>query len=219
MMDTSEIRKAYIELISNLIGLPGYDTLVPVDESPDRYFIVSNVTRTSTAAGKAHSSDNTAYRRTENRVFINVDIVVVTELGVHSSLEVEDLVDSIVESVKRGLRPDGYLVKETLVQNTVPLHLTTESNQIQRMVVSFEHWVQKRNSYPGLIIDNNPAGADWPTLYAPENMNRDWDMLIDSNDPGQSGCIYAPLDKCTMVGAVIDDNPAEEEHNLVYRSW
>lgn len=218
MTDSAEIRKAYIDLVSNLIGIPGFDTEVPVDENPSQYFIITNPTVNPTLAGKALSSDNTGYRYTENRVFINLDLIVESDLGTHSSVSVEHLVEHIEDSVKRGLRPNGYLVKETRLVNVVPMHVTTETQHIQRVVLAFEHWVQKRNNYPGLIIDNNPAGWDWSVLYAPENMNRDWDMLFDCNDPGQSGCIYAPIDKCTIISILADSNPAEDSQHVIFKT-
>ena len=220
MTDTAEIRKSYINLISNLIGLPGYDTLVPIDEEPDAYFVVTNVSRVQTARGKTKGTSGmrTGFRMTENRVFLNVDICVTTELGVHSSISVEQFIDPIIDVISEGLNPDGFYIKETKVGSVIPLNLITGTRNIQRMVVPFEHWVSKRNNYPPVIIDNNPAGAEHPTIYAPENLNREWDMLLDSNEPRQSGLIFAPLDPCTLVGGLIDNNPAPAAHHIIYSS-
>jgi len=145
-MDTSELRKSYIELISNAISAPGYDTSIPLDVTPlpTTYFIVSNVSRINTTLAKSFSSDVTAFRNAENKVFLNVDMIVVNDLGYHSSLLVESYIETIIEKITKELNPTGYYVKETKVVNIVPLHMVTESQNIQRMVVSFEHWISKR---------------------------------------------------------------------------
>ena len=215
-MNTSEIRKKYIQLLSGLLGIPGYDTMVPIGESPTAYFVVSNVARTTTAPGKGQMPDNSGFRRTEDRVFVNVDFNVWTEWGVHSSLEVEQFIDLAVHAITRGLQPDGYHVKETKVTNLVPLHTQTTTHRIQRMVLSFEHWVHEKRETSAKIIDNNPANAEHNTIFVPENMNRDWDFLFDANDPGQSGTIYAPVSPCFEFGNIIDDNPAEDEQHIIY---
>jgi len=145
-MDTSELRKSYIELLTSYLGIQGFDTSIPLDHSPlpTTYFLVSNVTRTINQYAKGFSSDVTAFRNTEYRVFLNVDISVVTDLGFHSSYSVEQMIETVIEKITKELNPVGYYVKETKVVNVVPLNLITETHNINRMVVAFEHWISKR---------------------------------------------------------------------------
>lgn len=219
-MGTSDIRRAYIDLLSNLLQIPGFDTLVPIDKDPRTFFIISNVDQMETLPAKGLKSDNTAYRETERSVLLNLDITVETDFGVHSSVEAEQLMSTALYSIKRGLRPEGFYVKQTRVLNIAPLHLTTKTRQIQRFVATIEHWVSEKNTWPGKIINNNPSGADWPTIYAPENLNRDWDVLINCNPAEEAwGCIYSPYDRCSMFGFTLDGNPAESEQQIAYGQW
>jgi len=145
-MDTSELRKSYLEILTPLLGIVGFDTSIPIDYDPlpTEYFLVSDVTRTPTQYGKGNSSTVTAFRQSENRIFMNVDICVINELGFHSSLSVENIIEVVIDAISTSLNPDGYYVKETKVVNTVPLHIVTDTQNIQRKVVSFEHWISKR---------------------------------------------------------------------------
>ncbi|MDR2274352.1 MAG: hypothetical protein LBF27_25820 [Sphingobacterium sp.] len=145
-MDTSELRRSYLEILTPILGIPGFDTSIPIDISPlpNAYFLVSDVTRTPTQYGKGTLANVTAFRESENRVFMNVDICVINGLGFHSSLSVENLIDISIERVTTLLNPNGYYVKETKVVNVVPLHLVTDTQNIQRKVVAFEHWISKK---------------------------------------------------------------------------
>lgn len=146
-METSEIRKSYLEILEPTLGVQGFDTLIPLDlvPLPNSYFIVSNVSRASTTLAKGSSSKITSYRNSESRVFLNVDVSVLNELGFHSSLSVETMVSRVIEMITNGINPNGYYIKETKVVNVVPLHQVTDTHNINRIVVSFEHWVSKRS--------------------------------------------------------------------------
>ncbi|MEI2271827.1 hypothetical protein OHD16_06700 [Sphingobacterium sp. ML3W] len=145
-MDTSELRKEYLRIVTGSTGLPGFDTSVPLDVSPlpNEYYLVSNVSRTQTTLAKAPESYVTGYRKNENRVFLNVDVNVRLKKGFNSSFSVEKYVDAIIENLSSSLNPQGYYVKETKLVNMVPMNVVTDTNSIQRMVISFEHWVSKK---------------------------------------------------------------------------
>lgn len=141
-----ELRKAHIDLILSTLGITGYDQSIPIDvvPLPNRYALVTSVNNQNTLGAKPYSDDNMAYRHTEIQSFINVDIVDVNDFGFASNAWVDWASEVYENAVRRQLVVDGYSVKETAKTNEVPLPVTTDTLSIQRIVMTFEHWLAKK---------------------------------------------------------------------------
>lgn len=131
------IRKAYVDALSSATGLNVWNKGIPKDVEvlPDTYIILRSQTKQRTSVSK---------QLWEWQSQITIDIVSVNELGYNSTVVVDNIEQTVMNTIESGLTfGGGFNNKSTRFIDSVPLDIDTPTNTINRKVVIYEHWLNK----------------------------------------------------------------------------
>jgi hypothetical protein len=141
------IRKAYIDGLSLLTGLPAYHKRLPVDiyPLPSMYILITTQTKNESGTkGKQLSTSLSAFRLTEWMCSITIEIIRVNERSFGSYASVEDVEEQIIDWVRTQLQVPEFYVKETELVDSISLDIDTDTVSMDRKVLTFQHWVNER---------------------------------------------------------------------------
>ncbi|NGM63505.1 hypothetical protein G5B30_16470 [Sphingobacterium sp. SGG-5] len=131
------IRDAWISAFKTATGLRVWGKLVPKDVNPipNRYILISSQSKNRFAVAKD------CY---EWLCTINVEIINITPQGFVKTVTVDDIEETILNTVEIGITVPGFTVKLVrLAGPPVDMDIDTETEMIERRIISYELWFNK----------------------------------------------------------------------------
>ena len=131
------IRKAWISALKTATGIDVWGKLVPKDVNPTplKYILISSQSKNRFAVAKD------CY---EWICTINVDVINITPQGFVSTVTVDDIEETILNTVESGISVSGFTVKVVrLAGPPVDMDIDTETEMIERRILSYELWLNK----------------------------------------------------------------------------
>jgi len=128
------IRAAYITALQNATGLKVWDRFVPKNiTAPQSYIILDGQTKNETANAKGEFFEWLST--------IDVNIYYVGLVGYSYSVQVDDIENVVINTIRYGIPIAGFSNKNTQIIDSLSLNSETSTQSIERRVIKFEHWV------------------------------------------------------------------------------
>lgn len=128
------IRAAYIAALQTATGLKVWDRFVPKDiTAPQSYILLDGQTKNETANAKGEFFEWLST--------IDVNIYYVGLVGYSYSVQVDDIENTVINTVRYGIPITGFSNKNTQIIDSLSLNSQTSTQNIERRVIKFEHWV------------------------------------------------------------------------------
>ena len=126
------LRTAYLSALAG-IGVPGWAKKVPKNaEIPSNYYLITSQTLNRTEVGKDCF---------EWLCSIVVDVIYRGTPGYASPVQTEAIEAEVISAIENGITVAGFSVKSTDFVDSVNLDEETETQSIERRVITYQHWL------------------------------------------------------------------------------
>lgn len=146
MLNPNEpLRAAYVEAIQTATGLQVWAKKVPKDVViPDQYIIINSQSKTLTEEYKNLSAPPLVANKFEWLCTITLDLYNINLAG-FGDPAINDAIEALVISaVQDGIEVDGFEVKSYSFIDSIDLDIETDTQSIERRVVTYQHWLCQR---------------------------------------------------------------------------
>lgn len=131
------IRTALVDGLRVAVSGNTWAGILPKDRGVlENYILITSQTKNSTERSKCGF---------EWLCTVNFDIYHLNLLGYNSCVEVDEVEAKIISFIENGFTVVGFDLKSHELVNSVDLNLDTDTNSIERRVLTYQFWVMQKN--------------------------------------------------------------------------
>jgi len=136
------LRAAYVAAMELATGLPVWAKKVPKDtEIPQQYIIVSTQTKNRIEEYKNLEAFPLVANKFEWQCSITIDLYNVNMSGFGNPAVNDEVEQQVVDVIQSGIEVDGFHVKSYEFFGSVDLDIETDTQSIERRVITYQHWL------------------------------------------------------------------------------
>lgn len=155
------IRMGYIAALSHL-GVPIWAKVVPKGTKPlpTLYMLIRTQEKTPIEVSKDCW---------EWEVTVVLDMFRINAQGFTNTIPLDNLEGEVMTALESGIEVPNFMVKHSQFMDSIDLDFETDTQTIERRVLTYSFWLEERGPGPQPTKKNTinamPPEAEWPTIF------------------------------------------------------